>query len=223
MGAGKNKSHRKKRISKHVLKAEEAKKQTQLENELISAAERGEASSTITSSPSPSTPIPSPSSDNTNKKVKDPREGDSYLSLWKHHRTTWKFNKNTQSWLLRHCYNADKVNKTTFALLVEYISQGGDTTRRRVEEDAKRRAIRYKEWEKKRGEGDHDAVVQVDNTETKTDEKKAADDTNNTLTEEEVWSGLNEHEKRKEYKRARKIMDALKDVREKTLERVERT
>ena len=214
MGAGKNKSHRTKRISKHVLKAEEAKKQTQLENELILAAERSEAS---TKSPASSSPTPiAPSSGNTNGKGKDPREGDSYLSLWKHHRSEWKFNKNTQSWLLRHCYNADKVNKTTFALLVEYICQGGDTTRRRVEEDAKRRAIRYKEWEKKRGD---DEAVQVDNsTETKTDGKTAVEHDSNTLAGKELWSGLDEHDKRKEYKRARKIMDALKDVRVKTLE-----
>ncbi|KAL7514277.1 hypothetical protein ACHAXN_011473 [Cyclotella atomus] len=208
MGAGKNKSHRKKRISKHVLQSEERKKEAQLENKLISAA--GGNGETLADSP-----VEKQSSDTKNSKVKDPQEAASYLTLWNHDRTNksgaWKFNKNTQSWLLRHMYNSDKVNKQTFGLLVEYICQGGEGTRSRVEEDAKQKAIRYKEWEKKQqqqsnGEDGKDDEVQAETPKGAKNESK---------TEEEAWAELNEHDKRKEYKRARKVIDALKDVREK--------
>jgi hypothetical protein len=208
MGAGKNKSHRKKRISKHVLEAEERKKQTQLEDKLISAAEGGGDISTET------IPAPQPESAKGNSKVKHPEEAALYLTLWNQDRNNktgaWKFNKNTQSWLLRHMYNSDKVNKTTFGLLVEYICQGGDGTRCRVEEDAKSKALRYKEWEKreqdKGGNGDEN-----DKKESSQQDKKAGKLSDQN---EEVWAQLNEHDKRKEYKRARKVMDALKAVRE---------
>ena len=208
MGAGKNKSHRKKRISKHVLQAEERKKETQLENKLISAAEGGE-----TSTETPESQIES----TKNSKVKDPQEAASYLTLWNHDREnntkTWKFNKNTQSWLLRHMYNAEKVNKATFGLLVEYICQGGEGTRCRVEEDAKQKAIRYKDWEKSQESKDEEGD---DEEKTATPQKNKKSDQNKT--EEEAWAELDDHDKRKEYKRARKVMDALKAVRETTVE-----
>ena len=196
MGAGKNKSHRKKRISKHVLEAAEKKNQAQLEDKLISAAQGGEASNDETTG--------GKQTDNNkrNSKEKDPAEAASYLTLWNHDRSNksgaWKFNKNTQSWLLRHMYNAEKVNKATFGILIEYICCGGEGTRSRVEEDAKQKAIRYKEWEKK---GSSEAMDE--------------ENTHTNAAEETIWDGLNDHDKRKEYKRARKVMDALKAVREK--------
>jgi hypothetical protein len=207
MGAGKNKSHRKKRISKHVLQSEERRKEAQLENKLISAAEsNGETSADSTAEKQ--------STETKNSKVKDPQEAASYLVLWNHDRTNqsgaWKFNKNTQSWLLRHMYNSEKVNKPTFGLLVEYICQGGEGTRRRVEEDAKHKAVRYKEWEKNKEQSNGDNE-KYDEAQTKT-RQNTKNDVNKT--EEEAWAELNEHDKRKEYKRARKVLDALKDVRE---------
>lgn len=104
-------------------------------------------------------------------------------------------------------YNAEKVNKPTFGLLVEYICQGGEGTRCRVEEDAKKKAVRYKEWEKSQpndsGEDEH----------AKSSPQKSKEFDQNK-TEDDAWAELNEHDKRKEYKRARKVMDALKTVRE---------
>ena len=209
MGAGKNKSHRKKRISKHVLKAEERKQQTQLENELISAAEEGQPSAKTVTVQQSDTPTP-------NSKVKDPQEAASYLTLWNHARNNksdaWKFNKNTQSWLLRHMYNSEKVNKTTFGLLVDYICHGGEGTRCRVEEDAKGKAIRYKEWEKEQND---DRVDGKENEQSERRKNKSSDH----MTEETCWDELNGHDKRKEYKRARKVMDALKAVREKSVKK----
>jgi hypothetical protein len=79
-----------------------------------------------------------------------------------------------------------------------------------VEEDAKSKALRYKEWEKreqdKGGNGDEN-----DKKESSQQDKKAGKLSDQN---EEVWAQLNEHDKRKEYKRARKVMDALKAVRE---------
>ena len=91
-----------------------------------------------------------------NDTIKDPEEASSYLSLWKHDRNgAWKFNKNTQSWLLRHMYDHVRVSKTSIATLVEYVlssAGGGDGVMKcRTMEDAKRRARRYKKWEKKGG------------------------------------------------------------------------
>ena len=202
MGAGKNKSHRKKRISKHVIQAEERRKQTEVEKQLLLAAENG----TSTTPSTPSTPIEEKTT-TSNTKTKDPEEAVSYLTLWKYDQTnntkSWKFNKNTQSWLQRHMYEGNKVSKTTFATLVDYLIQGGDRLISRVEEDAKMRARRYKEWEKKKENSTSDET-----TSTKEESKStsSADDI--------TWNNLDDHDKRKEYKRARKVLDSIKATRE---------
>lgn len=200
MGAGKSKRHRKKRISKHVVESQSRKKQEDAEKQLLAASEGTGETSTTTDD------VNEPKNSTKNTKTKDPAEAASYLSLWNLDRNSesttknWKFNKNTQSWLLRHMYDFDKVSKSTFATLVDYICQGGDKTRLRAEEEAKRRARRYKEWEKKQQkEGD---AEQDDDVATK-DASSSPDD--------EEWNQLDDHEKRKEYKRARKVLDSLKD------------
>ena len=219
MGAGKNKSHRKKRISKHVLDAQERKKNEEIEKKLVEleggnsssgdgdgADKHGNSSKAAADDGEPSRPVSSTS----NKKTKDPEEAASYLANWaldrKNGTKTFKFNKNTSSWLQRHCYDFDKVSKNTFALLVEYLCQGAEGARLRTEEDAKRRARRYKDWEKSQennaGGGE----------EEETDEKKEKDES--ASDEGRVWSELSDHDKRKEYKRARKLIDALKATRE---------
>ena len=204
MGAGKNKSHRKKRISKHVIQAEERRKQTEVEKQLLLAAENG------TSSTTPSeTPTEEKTETTSNTKTKDPEEAASYLTLWKYDQTnntkSWKFNKNTQSWLQRHMYEGDKVSKTTFATLVDYLTQGGDRLLSRVEEDAKMRARRYKEWEKKK-ESSTSETTADGSTKEESKSTSAADDI--------TWNSLDDHDKRKEYKRARKVLDSIKASRE---------
>lgn len=208
MGAGKNKSHRKKRISKHVIQAEERKKQTEVEKQLLLAAENG----TSTTPASPSTPAAATTEEKTeptsNTKTKDPEEAASYLTLWKYDQTnntkSWKFNKNTQSWLQRHMYDGDKVSKTTFSSLVDYLIQGGDRLISRVEEDAKMRARRYKEWEKKKENSTTDDTTGETKEESKS--TSAADDI--------TWNSLDDHDKRKEYKRTRKVLDSIKAARD---------
>mmetsp|Transcript_274 Transcript_274/g.650 ORF Transcript_274/g.650 Transcript_274/m.650 type:complete len:237 (+) Transcript_274:106-816(+) len=234
MGAGKNKNHRKKRISKHVLEAEQRKKQAEVENHLISAAERRKGSAVTPSDASSAAATKSAGGDQgaidseqksvrpaSSLKTKDPEEASSYLSLWNYDRKNstkqWKFNKNTQSWLLRHMYDSDKVSKATSHLLVEYLCQGGDGLRSRVEEDAKRRARRYKEWEK---EQQHQEEAQGGGeTETEEEEVKSKDKPTQS-SHDEAWNGLDDHDKRKEYKRARKLLDTLK-AREKSEENLD--
>ena len=223
MGAGKNKSqHRKKRISKHVLQAEERKKQKEVENQLLSAAEKGKptssADTTTTDQQSDKdTSATKSSSPSPKSNAKDPEMASSYLTLWQYDKTNntkqWKFNKNIQTFLLRNMYDFDKVNKTTFALLVDYICQGGDGLISRVEEDAKTKARRYKNWEKKQN-------AKNDNEEGE-EPKEKDDDTNDDDKKEEQspsdqdWNALVDHDKRKEYKRARKVLDTVKANREK--------
>ena len=220
MGAGKNKSHRKRRISKHVLDAQERKKKEEIEKKLLELEggnssggdgdgddKNGKAASDVNESSRPA-------SNKSNKKTKDPEEAASYLANWDMDRKsgtkTFKFNKNTSSWLQRHSYDFDKVSKSTFALLVEYLCQGAVGARLRVEEDAKRRARRYKDWEKsqesKSGGGEQE------DTDERTKKDESASD------EGRVWSELSDHDKRKEYKRARKLIDALKATRKESAE-----
>jgi|MDSY01.1.fsa_nt_gb hypothetical protein len=54
----------------------------------------------------------------SNKHVKEPEEAAEYLTEWRAKNegeaSVWRFNKATQSWLLRHMYKRDKVVKDTF-------------------------------------------------------------------------------------------------------------
>jgi len=159
-----------------------------------------------------------------NKHVKDVKEAAGYLSNWKGFREQWKFNKNTQSWLIRHMYEPDKVAKSTFAILLEYL-QGlqGSGAKDRIVQEANRRALRYKKYEKEES-NDNDKDESVDMNDADSKEVKFAEDTKEgaaestkksaqeieAATEEEKrWQQLDDHEKRKEYKRARKVLETL--------------
>ena len=166
----------------------------------------------------------------TNKKrviTKDPLEAALYLSSWKKQRhpnnnnngnngPEWKFNKNTQSWLVRHMYEPDKVPKSVFDLLLEYLGGlTGQTTKQRVWQDAKRRAKRYKEYEKTTTTTTTNAATtnKETNQETAPTTTITTNDNNNDDDDSpssSMWEKLDAHGKRKEYKRARKILDLLK-------------
>ena len=187
-------------------------------------------------------------------KVKDPEEASSYLKLWKQHKiarsgdasaakeeaatsggaaaatgggSCWKFNKNTQSWLFRHMYDAEKVSKATFALLLEYLDgmptgTGNDATKSRIKADASRRAVRYRKYEKNmekrqkmnsHREGGEDSAGGGDG-DSRNEAEDMADESNdggNDNEEELRWKKLSDHDKRKVYKRARKVLDTLKE------------
>jgi hypothetical protein len=172
----------KKHISKHVLKAREAKEEAK-KKEL-------------------------PKQTKTKKQkavVKDPSEAIEYLKQWKHDKSVWKFNKNTQSWIIRHMYDAEKLDKVAFSLVTEYLQglQGG-TAKTWVLADATKRALRYKEFEKSQGTAVDSASKDV--------EKKETDNTTKDETEDIIrWKNLSDHDKRKEYKRARKVLEVLKE------------
>lgn len=208
-GSGKNKVRRKKRISKHVQDAEERRK-----NSKVTGGGEGEQPQQKDQQQKEASNAKKKNK-GANRHVKDPAEAASYLSAWKHREagSGWRFNKNTQSWLLRHMYETDKCNKQTFTLLVEYLVGCQGTTRRRLREDAARRALRYKEYEKKsqsndakekEGSGSNDG----DGAGEAKDQKKEVSDDG---TDEARWAALDDHDKRKEYKRARKILDTIKE------------
>jgi hypothetical protein len=203
-GSGKNKVRRKKRISKHQQDAEERRKNKKVVGRDGESAEEQQEQQQK-----------GPSAMKKNKSakghVKDPAEAASYLSSWKHRDagSGWKFNKNTQSWLLRHMYESEKCPKATFTLLLEYLVGCQGITRRRLREDAARRALRYKEYEKKTSSAEKAGSDGVDGVNEAEAAQAMKDEDDGT--DEARWDALDEHDKRKEYKRARKILDTIKE------------
>lgn len=194
MAAGKN-NRKKKRISKHVLKAK---------------GDRGDESAPGDDLPTPLQPAKKQATPKKKSaKMKDPSEAAAYLSAWKHRAAggAWKFNKNTQSWLIRHMYEADKVAKPMFVILMDYLK--GMKSKERVIEDAERRALRYKEFEKtldakKDGEKATEEATDAKDVVEETPKKEDGGEDDETR-----WKRLDEHDKRKEYKRARKILETM--------------
>lgn len=181
---------KKKRTCKHVLKAQEEREQQQQQ---------------LSSQDAQSNEKKPNKKKRKKNHVKDPKEAAAYLSCWKHKDVAggWKFNKNTQSWLLRHQYDSDKVPKASFGILLDYLKGLQGNIRTRTIEDAKRRALRYKEYEKSDKKDD---TVDDDNGEADPEGKRDDDEDDETR-----WKRLDDHDKRKEYKRARKVLDALKE------------
>ena len=55
-----------------------------------------------------------------------------YLSLWKTAKDSWKFNKNTQSYILRHMWNKKAIDKKSFKILIKYLKDIKGTARDRL-------------------------------------------------------------------------------------------
>ena len=224
MSAKKSKAAKKKRISKHVLQAKEEQERLQKEQAGgTPTATPGDANSTTSS---------------TKKKkktrkvhIKDPSVAAGYLSSWKQHKADpancpWKFSKNTQSWLIRHMYETDKVAKGPFTILLDYLQglQEGSHTRKRIRSEATRRALRYKDYEKSKasqsGADENDKKQNNDGNDDSnnvTGTSKGTEETEGTLTKEEQeddelrWKKLSDHDKRTEYKRSRKVLEAISE------------
>ena len=202
MVAKKSKStNKKKRISKHVLKSKHKNQVLSKKDDIPS---------------NPDTTSVEESKETNKLHTKAPSEAASYLQSWLAHNRNnsvgWKFNKNTQSWLVRHMYEPDKVSKTTFATLMDYLSSiKGETSRKRILAEASRRAIRYKEYEKSK-----ESVTQANNADRTTDSKTTQEAIEVSMSKSEQaedferWNRLDDHDKRKEYKRARKVLDTMK-------------
>jgi len=202
--ATKLKARKKKRVSKHVIQA------TERRDAETEAAKRELGPD----APLPGTSPPKPQKSKKNRHKKDPSEVAAYLSAWKHREAGggWKFNKNTQSWLIRHMYDSNKVPKSSFVLLLEYLAgMPAGTGRDRVVEDAKRRAQRYQAFENEQ-EGRGGGQEKDGSTCTKTpkqDSKEGDDGKDDGMDDETRWNSLSAHDKRKEYKRARNIVEKL--------------
>ena len=222
----KKKSTKKKRkVSKHILQANQehaelekarASEALPIDESEVQAATAGALTKTKSSSRPNKTPPGAP-----NQHTKDSKEAAGYLTNWKNHRKEWKFNKNTQSWLIRHMYEADKVSKGTFTLLLDYLEGlQGKGAKERIVEDATRRALRYKEFEEggtgteKEVEKETTVKFASDTKEAPAEEeegKKKRQKLDPTATDDEKrWNELDDHDKRKEYKRARKVLETLK-------------
>jgi hypothetical protein len=223
MAAKPSKNARKKKtVSKHVLKAIEGK-----EEALISAEQ-----ATALQTQAGVAPAPEKKKKGKNRHVKDPSEGATYLTGWQERQTTsssstttsdkagaWKFNKNTQSWLIRHMYEVGKVSKGSFSILLEYLDGlEGKTTRSRMRAEASRRALRYKKEEQAKKNSDETASEKDDGKEKSAlADNKSENVKDPTISDQEQmeeqtrWEKLNENEQRKEYKRARKILETIKE------------
>jgi len=187
-----------KNVAKHILKAREAAA-------VVSATATNETSSRL--------PPPSAKSKKKqpNTHTKSPEEVINYLVLWDTAKeSAWKFNKNTQSWLLRHMYSADHVNKKCFGLLLEYLKGvEGKGILEGVMAAAVKRCELYKKYDEdnnddKDGDDDDGTTPQVG------DKGKGGDDENNQLSKN--FLALDEHDRRKVYKRARRVLDVVKDL-----------
>jgi hypothetical protein len=199
-------SRKKSRISKHVLKSNEERGATPDKDSALPTPPHEQKKKGAT-----------PKKKSKKSKTKDPVETASYLSAWKHREAggAWKFNKNTQSWLIRHMYETDKVAKATFEVMLEYLAGLPSNQKGRVIEVAEQRAVRYKDFEKTLNEKKDEAVKVAPETpkeEEKVDGDKSpakSSELDGGEDDETRWKKLDEHEKRKEYKRARKILDSL--------------
>jgi len=138
-----------------------------------------------------------------------------YISTWKHRDSgsKWKFSKNKQSWILRHMYNVSLVNKSLFCLIVEYLHGLKGENRKRIYNDAVKRSLRYKNWEKQDGhpeERQEDTNATTASTTCLISMRQYNNDT--------IWKELSDNDKRKEYKRSRRIIDIFKDDQKESLE-----
>jgi hypothetical protein len=215
-------ARKKKRVSKHILQSKNGGGDGEGDGDADAGGnndDTGDAPESKKSQNKASSTSPASNKGTKAKtqKIKDPREAASYLTLWKLDQTgsdnksskVWKYNKNTQSWLLRHMYENDKVNKTAFATLMDYLEGlQGQSTIARVVRDAQRRALRYKSTTTANNEKD-------DTNNNEEAEAQAGVSGEDLLNAEEQahdakrWKGLDDHEKRREYKRARKVLEIL--------------
>lgn len=149
---------------------------------------------------------------NTKKKVKDPTDTEAYLTAWKA-KSGWKFNKNTQSWLIRHMYDAEKLPKHAFATMIEYLNAAGESVKLRVRDDASRRALRYQNYSTDTNKTTNSNADYSHGSQTSNDALPLLDASlanhDDAEDEEQKWKNLSDHDKRKGYKRARKVLDSI--------------
>ena len=105
-------------------------------------------------------------------------------------------------------YDLSKVPKATFTILLRYLEGlEGEMARSRLRTDASRRALRYKE---------HLKTIENKTEREASTETKESDKNVERISDDEAqkWKSLDEHDKRKEYKRARKVLEIITSKKE---------
>lgn len=200
------KKGKKRKISKHIADAK-------MKNVKLDSTDTGiNDSSNVTVIPTTAVLTTTPSKkQKLAKHTKDPVDVEGYLMAWKKQQdlmsdgsstsrmtTTWKFNKNTQSWLIRHLYDSTKISKSIFAIALQYFLKSNINVQQRLRDDATQRAIQYQQHQQEKG------------TTNQINDGIDNDDSNaNRNEKEDSPEVLLEKNQRKEYKRARKILDTL--------------
>jgi WKF domain len=197
------KKGKKRKISKHIADAK-------MKHGKLDSTDTGiNDSSNVTVIPTPAALTATPSKkQKLAKHTKDPVDVEGYLMAWKKQQdllsdgsritTAWKFNKNTQSWLIRHLYDTTKISKSIFAIALQYFLKSNINVQQRLRDDATQRAILYQQHQQEKGTTNH-INDGIDNDDSNANQ-------NETEDSPEV---LLEKNHRKEYKRARKILDTL--------------
>lgn len=140
------------------------------------------------------------------KRTKDIVDVEGYLMAWKQSSngnltSSWKFNKNTQSWLIRHLYDSTKISKSIFVIALQYFLKSNINVQHRLRDDAMQRAIQYQQQQQEKETTNH--------SNDRKDNDNDDDNDVNQNDKEESPEVLLEKNQRKEYKRARKILDTL--------------
>jgi WKF domain len=223
--AATKKKGKKRRISKHMVNAR--LKSTQDGTEPTPALVANAESLTVVKKQKISSKL---------KHVKDPTDVAGYLTAWKSctdekqndstppfsSKSSWKFNKNMQSWLIRHLYDGSKVSKAVFTDALLYFGKANDAVQLRLRQDATLRAFRYQKYISSTKESyvsnSQSIGTIVDGPEKDSKNNDASSSRGSNINEEKSktvstgdaqWLELNDHDRRKEYKRARKVLDTL--------------
>ena len=205
------KKGKKRRISKHIA---DAKLKS---SELSSSPLGGTLESTDSMIPAPSASVTTSNKKqklSKQKHTKDPVDVEGYLMAWKQQQqqhdqssddgsnlatTTWKFNKNTQSWLIRHLFDSTKISKSVFAIALQYFLNSNVNVQQRLRDDATKRAVQYQQ----------DQQEEKGTNNQGNDEKDRDDNDAPQNEDDESPELILEKNRRKEYKRARKILETL--------------
>jgi WKF domain len=228
------KKGKKRQISKHIINSKLKSKNSETDTALnaVVATPLLNSSNEIASSDQSQTKAAK-----RRQQVKDLLDVAGYLTAWKTHqqkhsdgvgkslsKSIWKFNKNTQSWLMRHLYNSTKVTKTIFNDALPYFVSANDEVQQRLRHDATIRALRYQQYSStsptsaspqnpiNTDSNDSHSQISSKLTSSESASNRNAHDANNSnisLPDDAQWILLNDHDKRKEYKRARKVLDTI--------------
>lgn len=118
-----------------------------------------------------------------------------YLKQWKEDKSSWKFEKCRQIWLLHNCYDTKRINEANFSVLLEYIASVKGAMREVVKNAALAKINKAEETP-------DDAEEAKDEGETKTEEEEEEKESKTKAESLQVVS-------QSDLKRAKQILDIL--------------